>query len=215
MGPALCSSTRDFSSHACCNPIRHLSPRRGSSSCRRLPPTSRRLFLFFYFNQSFVVLFAVCFLPMHVYFIWFYFDPNSQENYNAFWHALKIVGFVLAYINSCTNPIALYCVSTSFRKHFNRLLCCCKRKTTSETLSGGSVFAGNGAYCRDDGALMDDAASTAISQCNSRRVVVGTNSRSFKASANRRPVGSEGHPLNEFGRQQTNRGPPAQTNTTC
>ena len=71
-----------------------------------------------------MVLFAICFLPMHVFFLWFYFDPNSFENYNVYWHILKIIGFVLAYTNSCINPLALYCVSTSFRKHFNRLLCC-------------------------------------------------------------------------------------------
>ncbi|XP_046461803.1 neuropeptide CCHamide-1 receptor-like [Daphnia pulex] len=74
--------------------------------------------------QCLVVLFAVCFLPMHIFFLWFHFDSNSQDNYNDFWNGFRIFGFVLAYINSCINPIALYCVSTKFRKHFNRLLPC-------------------------------------------------------------------------------------------
>nr|CAH0098592.1 unnamed protein product [Daphnia galeata] len=74
--------------------------------------------------QYFVVLFAVCFLPMHVFFLWFHFDANSQNDYNHFWNAFRIFGFVLAYINSCINPIALYFISTNFRKHFNRLLLC-------------------------------------------------------------------------------------------
>ncbi|EFX83932.1 putative allatostatin B receptor, partial [Daphnia pulex] len=74
--------------------------------------------------QYFVVLFAICFLPMHVFFLWFHFDANSQNDYNNFWNAFRIFGFVLAYINSCINPIALYFLSTNFRKHFNRLLFC-------------------------------------------------------------------------------------------
>jgi hypothetical protein len=74
-----------------------------------------------------VALFLICFLPIHIFFLWFYFNPNSQEDYNDFWHALKIVGFVLAYTNSCINPVALYFISTKFRKHFDRVLFCCCR----------------------------------------------------------------------------------------
>lgn len=84
------------------------------------------------------MLFAICFLPMNIFLMWFYFDPHSQRDYNIYWHALKIVGFVLAYINACINPIALYCVSTSFRKHFNRILCCgsaCVASAASGSLS--------------------------------------------------------------------------------
>ncbi|XP_025836439.1 neuropeptide CCHamide-1 receptor [Agrilus planipennis] len=74
----------------------------------------------------FVVVFAVCFLPSHVFMMWFYFYPNSQNYYNAFWHYLRIVGFCLSYLNSCANPLALYWVSGTFRKHFNRYLLCIK-----------------------------------------------------------------------------------------
>ena len=83
--------------------------------------------------QSFVVLFAVCFLPMHVYFLWFYFDPLALDKYDMSWHILKIIGFCLAYTNSCINPIALYCVSTSYRKYFNRSLFCCLPDRVNET----------------------------------------------------------------------------------
>jgi hypothetical protein len=79
--------------------------------------------------QSFVVLFAICFLPMHIFFLWFYFDPDVWSNYNQNWHIVKIIGFCLAYTNSCINPIALYCVSTSFRKYFNRILFCCRSQS--------------------------------------------------------------------------------------
>lgn len=71
---------------------------------------------------AFVLVFAVCFLPNHVFMLWFYNNPRSTEEYNIFWHVLRIVGFCLCYSNSCINPIALYLVSGTFRKHFDRLL---------------------------------------------------------------------------------------------
>ncbi|CAH1154725.1 unnamed protein product [Phaedon cochleariae] len=74
----------------------------------------------------FVFLFFICFLPRHVFLLWFHLYPVAQEEYNDWWHALKIVGFCLSFIHSCLNPIALYCVSGVFRGHFNRYLCCRK-----------------------------------------------------------------------------------------
>ncbi|KAF5270749.1 hypothetical protein FQA39_LY01487 [Lamprigera yunnana] len=76
----------------------------------------------------FVLVFAVCFLPSHVFMLFFYFYPNSEEYYNAFWHYTRIIGFCLSYLNSCANPVALYWVSGTFRKHFNRYLLCTKPK---------------------------------------------------------------------------------------
>ena len=48
---------------------------------------------------SFVVLFAICFFPMHVFFFWFYFTPSSSEDYNIYWHSFRILG-QLANFNS-------------------------------------------------------------------------------------------------------------------
>ncbi|XP_076315514.1 neuropeptide CCHamide-1 receptor-like [Tachypleus tridentatus] len=73
----------------------------------------------------FVVLFAISFLPTHVFLLWFYFYPNTMENYNDFWHICKIVGYVLTFANSCMNPIALYLVSAIFRSYFQQYLLCC------------------------------------------------------------------------------------------
>ncbi|XP_054269651.1 neuropeptide CCHamide-1 receptor-like [Macrosteles quadrilineatus] len=79
---------------------------------------------------AFVIIFAVCFFPNHVFFLWFYwFSKNPEQNYNAFWHHLRIVGFCLTFVNSCINPIALYCVTGTFRKHFDRYLFCCWKHT--------------------------------------------------------------------------------------
>ncbi|XP_033230913.1 neuropeptide CCHamide-1 receptor [Belonocnema kinseyi] len=69
---------------------------------------------------AFVIIFAICFLPQHVFMLWFYNYPDAQKDYNSFWHLFRIVGFCLAFANSCINPIALYLVSGSFRKYFKR-----------------------------------------------------------------------------------------------
>ncbi|XP_042891667.1 neuropeptide CCHamide-1 receptor-like [Penaeus japonicus] len=75
----------------------------------------------------FVLIFAVCFLPSHVFLLWFYLDPLASVKFNGFWHALRIIGFCLSFMNSCINPIALYCISGTFRKYYNRYLFCCCR----------------------------------------------------------------------------------------
>ncbi|KAL1489190.1 hypothetical protein ABEB36_014123 [Hypothenemus hampei] len=74
----------------------------------------------------FVLLFFICFLPNHVYRLWYHLNPNSGADYNAWWHYLKMIGFCLSFLNSCVNPIALYCVSSVFRAYFNHYLFCFK-----------------------------------------------------------------------------------------
>lgn len=73
---------------------------------------------------AFVIIFIICFLPYHIFMLWFHFNPNSQDLYDEYWHAFRILGFSLSFLNSCINPIALYCLSGTFRKHFNNYLCC-------------------------------------------------------------------------------------------
>ncbi|KAF2357588.1 G protein-coupled receptor rhodopsin-like, partial [Trinorchestia longiramus] len=76
---------------------------------------------------AFVLIFAVCFFPNNVFMMWFYFHPTAQDDYNYTWNSVRIIGFCLAFINSCINPIALYWISGTFRKHFNRHLFFCIR----------------------------------------------------------------------------------------
>lgn len=74
---------------------------------------------------SFVVIFIVCWLPRHVYLMWFNF---ANGEFDEHWHAFKIAGFCLTFVNSCVNPFALYFLSGQFRKYYNRyLFCCCRR----------------------------------------------------------------------------------------
>ncbi|VEN36593.1 unnamed protein product [Callosobruchus maculatus] len=82
-----------------------------------------------------VQIFFICFLPHHVFMLWFHLYPDSKEEYNDWWHALKIIGFCLSFLNSCVNPVALYCVSGVFRGHFNRYLCCKDPRWPRNTLS--------------------------------------------------------------------------------
>lgn len=74
---------------------------------------------------SFVVIFIVCWLPRHIFVMWYWF---TSDPYDGFWHAFKISAFCLQFINSCVNPFALYFLSRQFRKYYNRyLFCCCSR----------------------------------------------------------------------------------------
>lgn len=143
--------------------------------------------------------------------MWFYFNPNSEAEYNAFWHALKIFGFVLAYTNSCINPIALYCVSTSFRKHFNRLLCCCGADQGANghhsgpvSYCGGSLCAGNAAsYSRAGGTALlteDPTAFTHHSSSRRQNTMLSSISRRHPQAENQKNVDGD-YPLNELHRQ--------------
>ncbi|CAD5110715.1 unnamed protein product [Dimorphilus gyrociliatus] len=71
---------------------------------------------------AFVLVFAVCWLPRHIYVFWYQFD---EETMSVFWFFFKISSFCLAFINSCVNPISLYLLSKQFRSYYNRYLFCC------------------------------------------------------------------------------------------
>ncbi|ELT96793.1 hypothetical protein CAPTEDRAFT_124159 [Capitella teleta] len=85
---------------------------------------------------SFIMVFMVCWLPRHIYLIWYYLLPGS---YNLFWHIFKTISFCLCFINSCVNPLALYLLSHQFRGYYNRYLCCCCYKS-SDTASFEATY---------------------------------------------------------------------------
>ncbi|XP_012062657.1 PREDICTED: neuromedin-B receptor [Atta cephalotes] len=82
----------------------------------------------------FIIIFVICFLPYHIYVLWFHFNPTAMDDFNSYWNTFRIFGFCLSFINSCVNPIALYLISRTFRQKFNKYLCCC--------LPGGSTVCG-------------------------------------------------------------------------
>ncbi|KAI1885402.1 hypothetical protein AGOR_G00219780 [Albula goreensis] len=72
----------------------------------------------------FVGLFAVCWLPSHV--IYLYRSYHYSEVDTSLLHFVSSVcARILAFTNSCVNPFALYLLSKSFQKQFNKQLCCC------------------------------------------------------------------------------------------
>ncbi|XP_034550033.1 gastrin-releasing peptide receptor-like [Notolabrus celidotus] len=71
----------------------------------------------------FVVLFAVCWLPSHV--IYLYRSYHYDRVDTSLGHFIaSVFARILAFTNSCVNPFALYLMSSSFRKHFKRQLLC-------------------------------------------------------------------------------------------
>ncbi|KAK2139551.1 hypothetical protein LSH36_1724g00000 [Paralvinella palmiformis] len=68
-----------------------------------------------------VFVFSLCWLPSHVTWLWINFEPLSWKNTYAFYY-LKISAHILAYANSCMNPVIYAFLSTQFRKGFNRAL---------------------------------------------------------------------------------------------
>ncbi|XP_070596066.1 neuromedin-B receptor [Erythrolamprus reginae] len=73
----------------------------------------------------FVGLFAVCWLPNHV--LYMYRSFNYRKIDPSLGHMIiTLLARVLSFSNSCVNPFALYFLSESFRRHFNSQLCCCR-----------------------------------------------------------------------------------------
>ncbi|XP_039991042.1 gastrin-releasing peptide receptor [Xiphias gladius] len=74
----------------------------------------------------FVVLFAVCWLPSHVIYLYRSYH-YSQVDTSLVHFVCSVVARILAFTNSCLNPFALYLLSKTFKKQFNQQLCCCCR----------------------------------------------------------------------------------------
>ena len=78
---------------------------------------------------SLILVFMVCWLPRHIYLIWYYLLPGE---FNLFWYVFKMISFCLCFLNSCVNPLALYVLSEQFREYYNYYLCCCLRRRRPE-----------------------------------------------------------------------------------
>jgi hypothetical protein len=85
------------------------------------------------------VVFLFSYLPSHIYEMFLVlsinFDKSDYEIVKEFEvisnlaHILSVLDLFLS-INSCLNPVALFCTSLAFRRHFKRYLtCCCKTKS--------------------------------------------------------------------------------------
>ncbi|XP_034535499.1 gastrin-releasing peptide receptor [Notolabrus celidotus] len=87
----------------------------------------------------FVGLFALCWLPSHV--IYLYRSYHYSQVDTSLAHFLcSVVARILAFTNSCLNPFALYLLSKSFQKQFNQQLCCCCRRVFERTAQSPSHY---------------------------------------------------------------------------
>ncbi|KAM4593583.1 gastrin-releasing peptide receptor-like [Odontesthes bonariensis] len=74
----------------------------------------------------FVGLFAVCWLPSHIIYLYRSYHYSQVDTSMAHF-VCSVVARILAFTNSCINPFALYLLSNTFKKKFNQQLCCCCR----------------------------------------------------------------------------------------
>ena len=73
-----------------------------------------------------VVVFIVCWLPRHIFLIWFHLHPGP---FTTFWHSFKIVGFCLMFTNSSLNPFVFAIFDSGFRKTLQN---CCRCQSNRE-----------------------------------------------------------------------------------
>ncbi|XP_054754330.2 phe13-bombesin receptor-like [Lytechinus pictus] len=74
-------------------------------------------------------LFALCWLPNYVYYLWFLFVRNLESFRSPIFVHLKKVRSVFYYLASCINPMILYAMSTSFRHHLIATMTCAEKKS--------------------------------------------------------------------------------------
>lgn len=68
-----------------------------------------------------VVIFAVCWCPIQIVLVLKAYDAYDMSTVRLI---TQIVGHVLAYMNSCVNPILYAFLSENFRKAFNKVIAC-------------------------------------------------------------------------------------------
>ncbi|KAM4559375.1 gastrin-releasing peptide receptor-like [Odontesthes bonariensis] len=86
----------------------------------------------------FVGLFAICWLPSHV--IYLYRSYHYDQVDTSLGHFIaSVCARILAFTNSCVNPFALYLMSKSFSKHFKKQLLCCSSPRQLHSQSSAST----------------------------------------------------------------------------
>ncbi|KAM8952571.1 bombesin receptor subtype-3 [Pelodytes ibericus] len=98
-----------------------------------------------------VALFAFCWLPNHILYLYRSFTYHSAVNSSVLHLSATIFSRILAFSNSCVNPFALYWLSRGFRQHFKKQVYCCQAQqppcqhspTHSSTNTGITAIKGN------------------------------------------------------------------------
>ena len=83
-------------------------------------------------------LFGLCWLPHHLLVLCMWFGPFPLNHTT---YALRILSHLLAYTNSCLNPVVYALASRHFRKGFGKLFCCGSKKRPGSRLHAASARA--------------------------------------------------------------------------
>ncbi|XP_071503853.1 G-protein coupled receptor 54-like [Diadema antillarum] len=65
-----------------------------------------------------VLLFALCWLPLYVFTVWFRLDRNFPRNNTTY--GFKVFAHILSYANSCVNPFVYAFMGENFRRYFKK-----------------------------------------------------------------------------------------------
>jgi len=120
-----------------------------------------------------VAVFAMCWLPSHIVWLWTNFFRSSWRHTYAFYYG-RIGAHVLSYANSCMNPFIYAFVSSRFRREFSRALRC--HHADLQARSMGAVVGGSSAV---DQRLnrQRDAGMPQVTSLPLQNVVLATTSR--------------------------------------
>ena len=86
---------------------------------------------------SVVIIFGVCWLPLHVDLMWSYLGRAPKTGESKFYEVLRVIWKCMAYSNSCVNPFIYNYVSRDFRDKFREILCCGHRCVPRRKASNG------------------------------------------------------------------------------
>lgn len=84
---------------------------------------------------SIVVIFGICYLPYHTFYVYSYFNPQISSSTLVPHIFLGI--YWLAMSNSMVNPIIYYWMNRRFRHYFQRVICCCCYSVIHAAQNGG------------------------------------------------------------------------------
>ncbi|XP_066262157.1 tachykinin-like peptides receptor 86C isoform X3 [Euwallacea similis] len=83
-----------------------------------------------------VLIFGLCWLPYHSYFIYIYYDPRVI--YNRYTQHIYLTFYWLAMSNAMVNPLIYYWMNARFRQYFRKVMCCwrviCSSRADSKSL---------------------------------------------------------------------------------
>ena len=124
-----------------------------------------------------VAVFAICWLPSHIVWLWTNFFRSAWRHTYAFYY-VRIAAHVLSYANSCMNPFIYAFVSSRFRREFSRALRCHHDGVYVRSI--GAVAGGSSAVDQRHN-LQRDAGVPHVTSFPLHSVVVATTSRHVDA----------------------------------